>query len=103
VVVGVLVGAQETKVRPAVVIVSAMYLAERPDVVVGILTAKFPRTPSTTDYILQDWRSAGLRAESCFRAYVLTAHRSELTVIGHLSSRDWESVKVRVRAAFAID
>ena len=28
-VVGVLVGAQETKVRPAVVIASAIYLAER--------------------------------------------------------------------------
>ena len=102
VVVGVLVGAQESKVRPAVVIASATYLAERPDAVVGILTTKFPRTPATTDYV-QDWRSAGLRAESCFRAYVLTAQRSELTVIGHLSSRDWESVRVRVRTAFAID
>ena len=68
VVVGVLVGAQETKVRPAVVIASATYVAERPDVLVGILTTKFPRALSTTDYILLDWRSAGLRAESCFRA-----------------------------------
>lgn len=100
--VGVLVGAHETKVRPAVVIASATYLAERPDVLVGILTAKFPRALSTTDYILLDWRSAGLRAESCFRAYVLTTQRSELTVIGHLSVGDWGSVKARVRAAFAI-
>ena len=44
---------------------------------------------------------ARIRAESCFRAYVLTTHRSELTVIGHLSVRDWESVKARVRTAFA--
>lgn len=102
VVVGVLVGAQETKVRPAVVVASATYLAERPDVLVGILTTKLPRTPGTTDYILQDWRSAGLRAESCFREYVLTAHRSELTVIGHVSAGDWDSIRVRVRAAFAI-
>jgi len=101
VVVGVLVGALETKVRPAVVIASATYLAERPDVLVGILTTKTPRAPATTDYILLDWRAAGLRAESCFRAYVLTTHRSELTVIGHLSARDWESVRDRVRAAFA--
>jgi mRNA interferase MazF len=72
VVVGVLVGAQETKVRPAVVIASVTYLAERPDAVIGILTTKLPRTPGTTDYVLQDWQSAGLRAESCFRAYVLT-------------------------------
>ncbi len=102
VVVGVLVGARETKVRPAVVIASATYLAERPDAMVGILTTKVPGTLSTTDYVLQDWHSAGLRAESCFRAYVLTAHRSELTVIGRLSGRDWESVKARVRMAFAM-
>jgi len=102
VVVGILVGAQETKVRPAVVIASATYLAERPDVLVGILTTKLPKAPGSTDHILLDWRSAGLRAESCFRAYVLITHRSELTVIGHLSERDGESVKARVRAAFAI-
>jgi len=101
-VVGVLIGAHVTKVRPAVVIASATYLAERPDVLVGILTTKLPTPPGSTDYILRDWQSAGLRAESCFRAFVLTAHRSELTVIGHLSGHDWESVKARVRVAFAI-
>lgn len=77
-------------------------VAERPDVLAGILTTKFPRTLSTTDYILLDWQSAGLRAESWFRAYELTTQRSELTVIGHLSVGDWGSVKARVRAAFAI-
>jgi len=102
VVVGVLVGAQETKVRPAVVIASPTYLAERPDALLGILTTKLPRTSGTTDYVLVDWRSAGLRAESCFRAYVLTAHRSELSVIGHLSVRDWDAVRTCVRAAFAV-
>ena len=102
VVVGVLVGAHETKVRPAVVIASATYLAERQDVLVGILTTKLPEPPGRTDHVLLDWRSAGLRAESCFRAYVLTAHRSELNVIGHLSARGWDSVRACVRAAFAI-
>lgn len=101
-VVGVLVGAHEAKVRTAVVIASTTYLPERPDVLVGILTTKLPSNAGTTEYILADWRSAGLRAESCFRAYVLTTHRSELTVIGHLSERDWVSVKTRVRAAFAL-
>lgn len=100
--VGVIAGANETKVRPAVVIANATYLAERPDAVVGILTTKLPKPPGSTDHILLDWRSAGLRAESRFRAYVLTAHRSELTVIGHLSARDWDAIKGRVRAAFAI-
>ena len=102
VVVGVLAGALETKVRPAVVIASTTYLVERPDVLVGILTTKLPKTITSTDCVLTDWRLAGLRAESHFRAYVLTTHRSELTVIGHLSDRDWSRVKACVRAAFAI-
>jgi hypothetical protein len=100
--ISVLAGAQETKVRPAVVIASVAYLTERPDVLVVILTTKLPAAPGTTDYILQDWRSAGLRAESCFRMFVLTVRRPELTVIGHLSARDWASVRARVRAAFAL-
>ena len=84
------------------VIASSTYLVERPDVLVGILTTKLPKTTTSTDCVLMDWQLAGLRAESCFRAYVLTTHRSELTVIGHLSERDWARVKSCVRAAFAI-
>ena len=95
-------GAAETKVRPAVVISSDSYLVERPDVLVGILTTKLPWKATSTDYVLQDWQPAGLRAVSCFRAYVLTIHRSELTVIGHLSEHDWTQVQARVRTAFAI-
>ena len=43
---------------------------------------------------------AGLRAESHFRAFVLTVHRTELTAIGHLSERDWNSVRACVDLAF---
>ena len=102
VVVGVLAGAAETKVRPAVVIASGTYLVERPDVLIGLLTTKLARAATSTDYVLFDWQAAGLRAASCFRAYVLTIHRSELSVIGHLSEQDWGQVQARVRAAFAI-
>jgi hypothetical protein len=52
VVVGVLVGANETKVRPELVIASPTCLAERPDAIVGILTTKLPKRPGTTDHIL---------------------------------------------------
>ena len=102
VVVGVFAGAVETKVRPAVVIASRTYLVERPDVLVGILTTRQPKPTTSSDCVLQDWQCAGLRAESYFRAYVLTMHRSELTTIGHLSDRGWEQVKIRVRTAFAV-
>ena len=102
VVVGVLAGAVETKVRPAVVIASTTYLVERPDVLVGILTTRPPKPATSTDCLLQDWQDAALRAQSYFRAYVLTMHRSELTIIGHLSDQDLDRVKGCVRAAFAI-
>ena len=102
VVVGVLPGAVVTKARPAVVIASDTYLVERPDVLVGILTTKSSRAFASTDYILQDWQAAGLRAESCFRAFVITVHRSELTVIGRLTVRDWSGVRNCVRKAFAV-
>jgi mRNA interferase MazF len=95
-------GAVETKVRPAVVIASEIYLTERPDVIVGILTTKIPSPLASTDYLLLDWQAAGLRAQSCFRTYVLTLHRSNVTVIGHLSSDDWTQVKDRVLRAFAV-
>jgi hypothetical protein len=44
VVVGMLPGAVVSKVRPAVIIASDNYLRERPDVLVGVLTAKIPLT-----------------------------------------------------------
>jgi mRNA interferase MazF len=102
VVVGMLTGAIETKIRPAVVIASNTYLVERPDVLLGILTAKVPRAVLSTDYLLVDWRAAGLRAPSCFRAYVLTIHRSALSVIGRLSNQDWSRAQACVRTAFSI-
>ena len=101
VVVGILAGAVETKVRPAVVIASTTYLVERPDVLLGILTTRPPRPAASTDYALKDWQMAGLRAESHFRVYVVTVHRSELTIIGHLSEHDWNNVKTCVDNAFA--
>jgi mRNA-degrading endonuclease toxin of MazEF toxin-antitoxin module len=64
VVVGVLAGALGTKVRPAVVIASSAYLVERPDVLVGILTTKLPKTIASTGCVLSDWQSADLRAVS---------------------------------------
>jgi len=54
VVIGVLEGAVETKVRPAVVIASSTYLAERPDVLLGILTTRQPTPVAPTDCTLED-------------------------------------------------
>ena len=99
---GLLPGAVTTKVRPGVVISSDRYLAEHPDVVLGILTTQIPRSPTSSDFVLDDWQFAGLHAMSCFRAYFVTVHRSNLTVFGKLSVRDWARVQECVRSAIAV-
>ena len=97
-----LAGAVVTKLRPAVIIASEGYLRERPDVLLGILTSKMPFRMASTDYALKDWQAAGLKLESCFRVFVNTMARSEITVIGRLTERDWAKVKECTGRAFAL-
>jgi mRNA interferase MazF len=102
VVLGLLPGVEKSKVRPAIIIASRCYLDERPDAILGILTTRIPPQLSSSDYILQDWREAGLRAPSCFRMFALTLRREDLVVIGRLSSRDWGAVRQRVQVALSL-
>jgi len=102
VVVALLPGARVTKARPAVVVSTQFYHRERPDVVVGILTTQIPEALCLTDYALLDWQPAGLRAASCFRLYLITVQRTEVAVIGRLSSRDWAQVQVRLARGLAV-
>jgi len=74
---------------------------ERSDVIVGILTTRVTYGVTSSDYVLIDGQTARLRARSCFRAYLRTLNRSNVTVIGHLSERDWSEVKARMRIALA--
>ncbi len=60
VVAGMLAGARETKARPAVVVSSQTYHEHRPDVVICFLTTQIAGLNSPTDYVLEDWRDAGL-------------------------------------------
>lgn len=101
VVIAVLAGAQVTKVRPAVVVSSELYHRERPDVIVGILTTQLPTPIAQTDYVLSDWREAGLRASSCFRLYLVTTDQADVAVIGRLSERDWYEVQTRLQRGLA--
>lgn len=93
-------GARETKRRPAVVVSSAVYHDARPDVIVGILTTRVHQASAPTDYVLQDWAAANLRAVSAFRSFFLMAPPSALTPIGHLTSQDWHGVRRCIATAF---
>jgi mRNA interferase MazF len=94
-------GAVEAKRRPAVVLSSDSYHAERPDVILGVLTTNISAATASSDYALRDWHAAGLHAPSAFRAYLGMALGTAVRVIGHLSAADWEQVHSRVHAAIA--
>ncbi len=94
-------GVRGIKRRPAVVLSSAEYHAIRPDVIIGLITSQ-KKGLGVTDYVLQDWQAAGLRAESVFRSFIVTLPRSaNLVVIGRLSARDWQGIKACVKIALA--
>jgi mRNA interferase MazF len=95
-------GAEVTKRRPAVVLSTPAYHASRPDVVLGLLTSQVDAALAPTDYALEDWASAGLRRPSAFRAFLVTLPAGSVAVVGHLSDRDWEEVRRRVRLALAV-
>ncbi len=96
------VGATGVKRRPAVVLSTDLYHAHHPDVVLGTLTTQVSAATTPTDYVLQDWSTSGLHAPSAFRAYMGTYLASAVTVIGHLSDRDWQKVQARLKLAVAV-
>ncbi len=95
-------GATGIKRRPALVISTAFYHAERPDVILTILTSQITKSNSKTDYVLQDWASAGLTQPSAMRVYLGMKMPSELTEIGKLSNRDWKEVQKRLQISLEV-
>lgn len=95
-------GATGLKRRPAVVVSSRLYHAHRPDLVLAVLTSQLSAASTPTDYVLQDWREAGLRQPTAFRAYFAMAGRSAVRPVGHLSDRDWHEVQRCLAAALAL-
>jgi mRNA interferase MazF len=94
-------GATGIKRRPAVVVSSDLYHANRPDIIVGVLTTNIAASTSPTDYTLQDWAAAGLHSPTAFRAFFGMTTPTAIRVIGRLSDRDWDQVRERVRLALA--
>jgi mRNA-degrading endonuclease toxin of MazEF toxin-antitoxin module len=91
------------KRRPAVVVSTQTYHATRPDVVLGLLTSsQTAGATGSTDHILQDWSIAGLHSPSAFRAFLATLPATSVVVIGHLSDRDWQEIRARLRVALAV-
>lgn len=94
-------GVTGVKRRPAVILSSSEYHANRPDIIVGLVTTQSTNL-GVTDYVLQDWGAAGLRIPSIFRSFIVTLPPSaNVVVIGHLSERDWQGVCDCIKVSLA--
>jgi mRNA interferase MazF len=96
-------GVVQTKRRPAVILSSSTYHANRPDIIVGLVTSQISKANSPTDYVIQDWRAAGLRVASAFRAFIVTFPASAVvSTMGKLAQADWDQVADRVKLAMEL-
>ena len=96
-------GVTGVKRRPAVVLSTVDYHTTVRDVILGAVTTNLTIATTPTDHLIADWAEAGLRRPSAFRTFLVTLPQSEvLTVIGHLSSSDWQMVQECIRKAIAI-
>jgi len=100
-----------TKVRPAVVVSSALYHATEPELLLAALTSKVAAATGPFDYLLSDWRAAGLRYPSTSSGHRPSALKPVLFTpdparviyrIGALTSADLAQVDHRLRRALAL-
>jgi mRNA interferase MazF len=95
-------GVTGAKRRPCIVVSTDVYQQTRPDVILGLLTTQISRATQPSDYVLQDWNAGGLHRPSAFRSFLFTLPASSVTVIGHLSDRDWGGVQGAIKSAIAV-
>ena len=95
-------GVTGLKRRPAVILSTGTYHSTRPDVILGLLTSQTAGSLHPSDYLLLDWQEAGLRKPSLFRTFLATLPATSVTVVGHLSGRDWQAVQHCLRGALSV-
>jgi mRNA interferase MazF len=92
-----------TKVRPAVVISSDLYHSIEPDLLLAALTSQIAKATGPFDYLLTDWREAGLRFPSALKPVLATLDPARVVHhIGSLSAMDLAQVEERMRRALAL-
>jgi mRNA interferase MazF len=94
-------GVVSTKRRPAVIVSSEIYHRERPDYILAVVTSQIDKADSATDYILQDWKTAGLNKPSAVRVFLFTLPKTKVVKIGELSEQDWSEVKKHLQISLS--
>lgn len=77
-----------TKKRPAIIIGSQDYNAQRPDLIIMAVTSQL-RPQNRFDIPLQDWRQAGLLKPSVMKPVIATIEKTlVIRSLGRLSDKD---------------
>ena len=89
-----------TKTRPAVVVSSAQYHAHEPDLILAAITSRLAAASGAMDYVLKDWRAAGLRFPSALKPVLFTLDPARVLFhVGALTPTDLGQVDQRLRLA----
>ncbi len=92
-----------TKTRPAVVVSSAVYHTIRSELLLAYVSSQVSRANPAIDYLLTDWRSAGLLKPSFVRPKVAAVEPTLVALrIGTLSARDLLGVDRSLRRAMGL-
>ena len=91
------------KTRPAVIISSAIYHSARSELLLAYISSQVTKATAPLDYVLNDWRNAGLPKPSFIRPKI-AAIEPTLVVhqVGKLSSQDLAEMDRRLRLAMAL-
>jgi mRNA interferase MazF len=87
-----------TKQRPAVVISSAFYHRERPDIVIMAVTSQVGRSATAGDVVVTAWRHAGLLRASVIKPVIATVEKQLVRrKLGRLAEEDREALQNALR------
>lgn len=82
------------KQRPAVVVSSAAYQRQRPDVILMAITSQLRPTLAFGEALVQDWQGAGLLKPSVFKPILFTAEKSLIRkTLGRLQPNDQRALR----------
>lgn len=87
-----------SKKRPAVVVSSAAYNNDRPDIILMAITSQMRHLGKTGEAEVKDWREAGLLKPSLVKPILATIEKNMvLKKLGRLSEKDRQDLRETLR------
>ena len=88
-----------SKKRPAVVISSAAYNTERPDLIIMAVTSQIKPTAIIGEVIVQGWQEVGLLKPSAIKPVITTIEKTlVIKTMGRLSEDDQKAMQQSLKA-----